>query len=206
MIRTAMETAMRTSLVTVPLTALAALPGEAWAQGGEGTTPLFTVNLGTTVWTTIVFLALLFILRRFAWGPILRTVEAREEGIQSAIDEATRRNAEAERLLREHREQLADARRQASELISEGKAAGERLRKEIEEKARAEGQAMLERARDEIEREKDAALDALRRESVDLALAAAGRILRDKLDQNRDRELVERYLAELEPVAAKAGE
>ena len=117
---------MRTSRVGGVLVALiAGLPAAAWAaQGGEGTTPLFTVNLGTTVWTAIVFLALLGILWRFAWGPILSAIESRESGIQSAIDEAMARNAEAERLLAEHRAQLADARRQASEIITEGKCGG----------------------------------------------------------------------------------
>ena len=194
-----MENAMRTSRVAAVLgVLLAGLPGPVLAAaGGEGTTPLFTVNLGTTVWTTIVFLALLGILWKFAWGPILTAVESREKGIQSAIDEATARNAEAERLLQEHRDQLADARRQANELIAEGKAAGERLRKEIEEKAREEGQMLIERARAEIERERDQALDALRRESVELALAAASHLLREKLDSQNDREMVERYLGEL---------
>jgi F-type H+-transporting ATPase subunit b len=125
-------------------------------------------------------------------------VASREEGIQSAIDEAVARNAEAERLLAEHREQLADARRQANELIAEGKTAGERLRKEIEAKAREEGQALIERARAEIERERDSALDTLRKESVELALAAASRLLRENLDAPKDRELIERYLGELE--------
>lgn len=193
-----MEIAMRTSRVAAFFGALfLGLPGQAWALAGAGTTPLFTVNLGTTVWTTIVFLALLAILWRFAWGPILSAVESREEGIQSAIDEATARNAEAERLLAEHRQQLADARRQANELIAEGKTAGEKVRKEIEEKAREEAQALIERARAEIERERDAALDALRKESVELALAVASRLLEEKLDASKDRELVERYLAEL---------
>ncbi|MEX0837593.1 MAG: F0F1 ATP synthase subunit B [Gemmatimonadota bacterium] len=190
---------MRTSRVAVVLgVLLAGFPGAVLAaQGGEGTTPLFTVNLGTTVWTTIVFLALLGILWKFAWGPILSAVESREKGIQSAIDEAVARNAEAERLLQEHRDQLADARRQANEMIAEGKAAGERLRREIEEKAREEGQVLIQRARAEIERERDEALDMLRRESVELALAAASHLLREKLDGQNDREMVERYLAEL---------
>lgn len=194
-----MENAMRTSRVAAVLgVLLAGLPGPVLAAaGGEGTTPLFTVNLGTTVWTTIVFLALLGILWKFAWGPILSAVESREQGIQSAIDEAQARNAEAERLFQEHREQLADARRQANELIAEGKASGEKLRKEIEEKAREEAQALVARARGEIERERDAALDSLRKESVELALAAAGRLLRENLDSERDRQMVERYLTEL---------
>jgi len=87
--------------------------------------------------------------------------------------------------------------RQANELIAEGKAAGDTVRKEVEEKARAEAQAIVERARVEIERERDAALEVLRKEAVDLALAAASRLMQENLDQAKDRELVERYLDEL---------
>lgn len=155
------------------------------------------MNTGLSVWTLIVFAGLVFLLGKFAWGPILKAVDEREKGIQSALDEAAERNAEAAKLLEEHKAQLADARRQASELIAEGRAAGENVRKEIEEKARAEGQAIIERARAEIERERDAALDTLRRESVELALAAASRLMRENLDQPKDRALVEQYLGEL---------
>ena len=173
-------------------------PAALWAQGGgEGGGGLFDINTGLSAWTLIVFGGLILVLGRYAWGPILGAVKAREDGIQSALDEAARRNEEAAKLLAEHREQLADARRQAGELIAEGKSAGDRLRKEIEEKARAEAQAIIERARAEIERDRDAALDALRRESVELALAAASRLIGDNLDQDKDRQLVERYLQQL---------
>jgi len=173
-------------------------PGVLWAQEeAEGGAALFDINMGLSAWTLGVFVALLFILGKFAWAPILGAVEAREKGIQGALDEAADRNAEAARLLEEHREQLADARRQANELIAEGKAAGEGVRRDIEEKARAEGQAIIERAKAEIERERDAALEALRRESVELALAAASRLMQERLDQKKDRELVVRYLNEL---------
>ena len=188
---------MKTSRIGALVVALSLMPTTAWAQGGEGTTPLFTVNLGTTVWTAIVFLALLGILWKFAWGPILGAVEARENGIQAKLDEAASSNEEAARLLAEHKEQLADARRQANELIAEGKAAGDHLRKEIEEKARAEAQGIVDRARAEIARERDQAIEALRRESVDLALAAASRLMQENLDQDKDRQLVERYLSEM---------
>jgi F-type H+-transporting ATPase subunit b len=149
------------------------------------------------VWTLIVFFGLLLVLSKYAWGPILSAVEAREKGIQSALDEAAARNEEAAVLLEQHRQQLADARRQANELIAEGKAAGDRVRKDIEEKARSEGQAIVERARAEIERERDAALEMLRKESVDLALSAASQLMGENLDQAKDREFVERYLDEL---------
>ena len=82
-----------------------------------------------------VFAGLVFLLGKFAWGPILRAVDEREKGIQSTLDQAAERNAEAAKLLEEHKAQLADARRQASELIAEGRAAGDGVRKEIEDLA-----------------------------------------------------------------------
>lgn len=189
---------MRASRITSAMLVLTAVTPELLqAQGGEGGGGLYDINTGLSVWTLVVFAILVFILGKFAWGPILSAVDAREKGIQSAIDEASSANEEASRLLAEHKEQLADARRQANELIAEGKVAGETLRKEIEEKARSEAQGIVERARAEIERERDAALEALRKESVELALAAASRLMEEKLDQDTDRALVERYLGDM---------
>jgi F-type H+-transporting ATPase subunit b len=155
------------------------------------------MNTGLSVWTLIVFAGLVLILGKFAWGPILKAVDEREKGIQSALDQAAQRNEEAAKLLEEHKAQLADARRQASEIIAEGRTAGDHVRKEIEEKARSEAQGIIERARAEIERERDAALDMLRKESVELALAAASKLMQENLDQAKDRALVERYLGGL---------
>ena len=157
---------------------------------------MFDLNLGLSVWTTFVFLALLGILWKFAWGPILGALQAREDGIQKTLDRASHERSEAAKLLEEHRQQMADARRQAQQMIAEGKEAGERVRQDIEEKARAEGDAMIERARESIEREKDAALDELRKESVDLALAAAAKLLQASLDDKKDRELVMGFIDE----------
>ena len=185
------------ALITA-LTLLALAPTATWAQGGgEGGGGLYDINTGLSAWTLLVFAILVVVLGKFAWGPILKMVDEREKGIQAKLDQAAASNAEAAKLLEQHREQIADARRQANELISEGRQAADRVRKEIEEKARAEAQGMVERARTEIERERDLALEALRKESVDLALAAASRLMQENLDQAKDRALVERYLGEL---------
>jgi len=174
------------ALIAVPASPLAA------QDGG-----LFALDPGLSIWTIIVFLLVLFILGKFAWGPILSAVDAREEGIRDSIEEAKRAQAEATALLEEHRAQLADSRRQAQELVAEGRAAGERLRKEVEAKAREEAEQLLERARREIGRETDRAMEQLRTEAVDLALAAASQVLGERLDASADRELVERFLGEI---------
>lgn len=169
------------------------------AEGGAAAAgaALFSVNVGLMIWTIVVFLLLVVVLKKFAWGWLLDHAAEREQRIQAALDEAARLQAEAVALLEQHRAQLGDARRQAQEIVNEGKIAGERVRKEIEEKARTEGQGLIERAKREIEREKDAALDEIRKESVDLALAAAARLIHEKLDPEKDRRLVVGYLDEL---------
>ncbi|MCH2465342.1 MAG: F0F1 ATP synthase subunit B [Gemmatimonadetes bacterium] len=192
-------------LLTGALAFLVASPNLLFAQGeGEGGGGLYDINTGLSVWTLIVFVRHLFVLGKYAWGPIVDAVDGREKGIQAALDEAADLNAEAARLLDEHREQIADARRQASEIFAEAKVAGDRVRKELEEKARAEAQGIVERALAEIERERDGAIETLRRESVDLVLAAASRLMRESFDQDTDRELVERYLDELVNEGAQA--
>ncbi len=187
-----------TRILAKALLALALAPAALLAQGGDqGGGGLYDMNTGLSAWTLIVFIALVAVLGRFAWGPILDAVDQREKRIRSQLEEAAKANEEAQRLLEEHRKQLAEARRQANDLIAEGRAAGEALRKEIEEKARAEAQAILERAQAEIERERDQALEDIRREAVDLALAVSARLLQERLDAERDRQLIERYLSEL---------
>jgi F-type H+-transporting ATPase subunit b len=182
----------RTGWAALAVAALSAAPTPLFAAGGEK--GLFEVNLGLSVWATVVFFALFGILWKFAWAPLLDVVNQREERIQGALDESAEARDEAQQLLAEHKAQLADARRQANELVAEGRAAGQRLRTEIEEKARAEAQSILESARAEILRERDQAIAELRRESVDLALAAAGKLIHDKLDGPKDRAFVVDYI------------
>lgn len=182
---------------------LAASPTAVWAAA-EGEPGLFSINLGLSIWTVVVFISLVLLLRKFAWGPILGAVEAREQRIQAALDESAAQRDEAARMLDEHKRQLADARRQASEVIAEGKAAGVRVGKEIEEKARADAQGIVDAALREIERERDRALAEIRKESVELALAAAAKLIHERLDDARDRELVVNYLQELDETSGGA--
>ena len=194
---------MRASQITAVVYALAASPIDLFGQGGEGGGGLYDINTGLSFWTLVVFGILVFILGKYAWGPILAAVDAREKGIQAALDEAAERNQEAETLLEKYKENLADARRQANELLAEGKAAGDSIRMEIEEKARGEAQSIIDRARAEIKRERDAAIAEIKRESVDLALSAATRLMQENLDQEKDRALVERYLTEMDGVGGE---
>lgn len=190
----------------VPLLGMALLTApQALLAAEEGEPGLFSMNYGLALWTIVVFVAALWILGRYAWKPILSAVEAREKGIQDSLDQASRLREEAERSMQEHRSQLADARRQSQQILADARDAAERMRREMEDKARSEGEALLERARREIGRERDAALEQLRAESVELALAAASRLIAAKVDPATDRALVEAFVTELGAGGGAAG-
>jgi F-type H+-transporting ATPase subunit b len=190
------------AVVTAAIAGVSALTPMSAAAAEGGGAGLFSVNPGLIVWTVLVFGALLFVLGRYAWGPLLGALNQREQGIRSAIEEANRLKEESELLVSEHRAQLAEARREAQLIVAESREAAQNVRREIEEKAREEGRAILERAKREIEQEKVAAIESLRRESVELALSAASRLIDKNLDSDADRELVLGYV---DAVAAKRG-
>ena len=166
-------------------------------HGGGGWDTLFAVDPGLMVWTVATFLVLLFVLTRYAWKPLLGALDARENRIRENIQEAQRLRDESEALSAEHRAQLAEARREAQQIIADSRDAAEKVRKDIEEKARQESQAILERATNEIERGKAAALEQIRRESVEVALGAAAKLIGQNLDSEADRALVTDYLSKL---------
>lgn len=172
-----------------------ALPSAAAEEGGWSR--LFSVEWGLSVWTLLTFGTLLALLARYAWKPLMAALEARERSIQSDIDEAGRQRTEAEALLAEHREQMAEGRRRAQALIAESREAAEEMRRQLEEKAREESLTIIANARREIERERDAAIVQLRREAVEVAMAAASRLLEERIDGERDRRLVMDYIDDL---------
>jgi F-type H+-transporting ATPase subunit b len=158
----------------------------------------FKVEGGLTLWTWVVFLTLFFVLKRFAWPAILKSAEEREQTIQRQLSEAERLNAEARTLLLQQEKAMAEARSSAQSLLAEAKSQAERERTAAVEKTKAEQEEMLARARREIGAERERAIADLRREAVDLSLAAASRLVGQRLDSESDRNLVTAYLASLE--------
>jgi len=193
---------MRTLLRSLALSALLAVP--ALAQEEAPKANLLAPNLGLMAWTLIIFVILAFVLTKFAFGPITKSVEARERALEDAITSAQRDREEAARLLAEHRAALDASRGEAQKLIADARVAAERVRAELVEQAHTEQASMLERARQEIESEKARAVADLRREAVDLAIAGAGKVIERNLDQASNRQLVESFLASVTPAAVTA--
>lgn len=150
------------------------------------------------VWTIIIFLIVLFALYKFAFPPILGAVEAREAHIEELLVAAQRDREEAQRLLEEQRTKHEELRAQVQEMVAEGRAAGERMREDIVAEARREQQSILERARRDIEQETERALAELKAQAVELAIAAASRLVEKDLDQEGNRRLVREYLDRIE--------
>jgi|SRR5690348_391762 len=165
--------------------------------GEQGFTP-FSINSGLIFWTILIFGVLLVVLWRLGWPALLKSVEERERRIQQQLDEAERARAEAARLLEEHKRTIAAARNEAQEMVARARAVAEKERETLLAKAREEYEQLLERARKEIGVEKEKAILELRREAVDLSIAAASKLIEAKLDTEANRRLVTEYLATLE--------
>ena len=163
---------------------------------GGGAGP-FAINPGLIIWTLLVFVILLGLLWKFAFPSIVRSVEERERRIQKQLDDAEKANAEAQRLLEEHKKQIAAARNEAQDILAKAKTVSQKEREVLLAKAREEYDALLSRARKDIEEEKDKAILALRREAVELSIAAASRVIEANLDTDANRKLVTEFLDSL---------
>ena len=155
----------------------------------------FTINPGVMFWTLIVFGILVVILWRFGWPQLLKSVEEREARIAKQLADAEKANAEAARLLEQHKQALEKARSEAQEMLTTAKSVAQKEREQLLAKTREEQEALLERARREIGAEKEKAINDLRREAVDLSIAAASKLVESNLDSDANRKLVLDYLA-----------
>jgi F-type H+-transporting ATPase subunit b len=149
-------------------------------------------------WTLIVFVLLLAILKKFAWPALLGAVEAREKALEEMLAEAERNRAEASKLLGEHEKLIAEGKASAHALLVEARTVAEKERALAMEKTRQEQEELLERARRDIAAERDRAVAELRREAVDLSLAAASKLIGERLDSDKDRKIVQEYLASVD--------
>jgi F-type H+-transporting ATPase subunit b len=170
---------------------------EAAAEAAHEASP-FDINPGLMIWTLVVFGILMGLLYKFGWPALLKTVEEREARIAKQLADAERANAEAARLLEQHKAALAQARAEAQEIVAVAKNVAQKEREQLLARAREEQEQLLERARRDIGAEKEKAILALRREAVELSIAAATKLVGSNLDTDANRRLVTDYLASLE--------
>jgi len=169
---------------------------------------LIKVTLGLMIWTIVAFLITLWVLKRYAFGPIQKTIDERRERIQRSIQEAEDARAEARRLLEEHRSLIGQARGQAEQILTEARKVAEAQRARVREETEADRQRRLEETRRQIEAETGRALEQIRNEVAELTLVAATKVTGKVLDDPDHRRLIndaikERDFSVLEPEAAR---
>jgi F-type H+-transporting ATPase subunit b len=156
------------------------------------------IDAQVLLYTVIVFLLLLAVLWRFAWGPLLKALEEREGRIAKKIGDAQDLHRAAEERLREYERRIAAAKDEAAAIIAGGKQDLEKVREEILAAAGAEAGKALERAKREILLTKEAAVHDLREQMVFLAAELAERVIRREVKPEDHRRLVEQAMAEIE--------
>lgn len=174
-------------IATLVLTAAPALAAEA-EHGEAGANNPFAGDIGNALWTVVIFVLVLVVLGKYAWGPILSNLQARETFIVDSLEKAKKDRDAAEARLREYEERLASARAEASAIVDEGRRDADVVKRRIEEDAHKEADRMIERARREIQIATDTATKELYTLSARLATEMASRIVRKELtvqDQER---------------------
>lgn len=142
---------------------------------------LVTPNPGTIFWMLIIFGIVLFILRKFAWKPILNALKDREESIANAINSADNARKEVEGLKAGNEKIIAEARKEKDIILKEAKEIKDRIVAEAKEKANIEGQKSVEQARLQIQAEKNAAISEIKKQVAELSVSIAEKIIKKEL-------------------------
>jgi F-type H+-transporting ATPase subunit b len=155
------------------------------------------IRPGLIFWTIITFLVVALVLRARVWKPVLNVVEEREKQISNAIESAKRERAEAEKLLAEQKTAIAEARREAAEMMRKNTAEMEKFRDELMAKARADAEAAKAEAARNIEDLKAKAVAELKQQATHLAIQIAEKLISKTLDDTLHRKLAEDFMAQL---------
>jgi len=144
----------------------------------------------------INFVILLALLGIFLYKPVLKMVDERSNRIKESMEQAEATREEYARAREEVQKQINRAREEGQALIAQATQIGERVREEAGEKAVQEAQALVDKTRVELERERDKAIDDLRREFADISIMAAEKVIKERLDKEKHRRLIEQTLDE----------
>jgi F-type H+-transporting ATPase subunit b len=153
---------------------------------------------GLMIWTLIAFGLTFYVLRRFAFGPIQKTIDERRERIRSSVEEAERARAEARKLLEEHKALIGQAKSEAGEILTEARKVADSQRDRAREEIEVDRQRRLEDTRKQIEAETARALEQIRSEVATLTLVATSKVTGKVLDRDDHRKLIDDAIGELD--------
>lgn len=156
---------------------------------------LLTPDIGTIFWTSIIFLILLFLLRKFAWKPVLNAIKTRENSITSALAAADRAKKEMSKLQAENEKIMEDARRERDLIMKEARDIKDKIIEEAKLKAEDESKRLIENARTLINNEKSTAITEIKKQIAVFSVDIAEKILRKKLEEGEvERDFIERLI------------
>jgi len=159
---------------------------------------LIKVTPGLMIWTIVAFLITLYVLKRYAFGPIQKTIDERRERIRQSLAEADHAREEARKLLEEHRKLIAQARQEAEAIRADVRKDAETLRERVREETEADRQRRLEETKRQIEAETARSLAQIRREVAELTLLAAAKVTGKVLDSADQRRLIDEAISSLD--------
>lgn len=177
-----------------------AAPAFAQEHGGEheavANNP-FAGDIGNALWTLVIFGLVVLVLGKFAWGPLLKSLQAREDFIRESLEKARLEREMAETRLREYEERLASARTEATAIVEEGRRDAEAVRRKVEADTKLEADKAIERAKREIQIATDTATKELYTLSARLATEMAAKIIGRELDPKDHERLIAEAIQEL---------
>ena len=183
-------------LLIVAVLALTALPIHA-AEEAPALSP-FAGDLGNAIWTLGIFLIVVIVLGKFAWGPVLGLLQQREEFIHRALADAKHDRDEAEARLRDYSAKLQSAHAEAATILEETRRDAERLREEVRQRAKTEADKLLANAERQIQLQTGRALEQIRREAVDLSVMIASKIIQRTLTKEDNERLIDEALKQVQ--------
>jgi len=145
-------------------------------------------SLGLFIWQAVLFIALVLILKKYAWKPILDSVNEREEGIKKALDSAEKARREMENLQSDNQKLLNEARAERESMLKEARDIKNKMIEEAKEEAKQEANKMIAQAQDSIQTEKKAAVADLKAEVANLSIEIAEKVVREELS-NKDKQI-----------------
>jgi len=160
--------------------------------------PLVQPDPGLFIWTILTFLVLVGLLRKFAWGPLLRALEERQETIRASLDDAEQARQELTRLHDESARIIAEARAEAQSIVTKSRAEAETVREDLKRRAREEADALVKHAERQIQLETDRAVQQIRSEVVELSLMVASKLIRKNLTAEDNDVLIQESLGQIE--------
>jgi len=183
-------------LLTVAFLALAAIPLRA-AEEGAALSP-FAGDVGNAIWTLAIFLIVILVLGKFAWGPVLALLQQREAFIHKSLSDAKRDREEAEARLKEYAAKLQSAQAEAVAILENARRDSERLRDELRQRAKSEADTILKNAERQIEIQTTRAVQQIRQEAVDLSVTIASKLLQRNISKDDNEKLIADALKQIE--------